>query len=311
MLKLLKENPADLYLSFSHYLPFRRLKIPSVIAVSNLAPFYTKAFELERFYGKLRLFLLKRTIITSAKKAQKVIALSHMCKNILISHNIPVGKINVIPNGVNILSEKGAKRKKTDVPYILCVSHFYRYKNFEQLLRAYALLSEEIRKNYRLLIVGKFYDHKYGEEMTLLAKVLGIDGSVDFIPGLEPSKLSEVYSQASLFVFTSLIENSPNILLEAMSHSLPIISTDNDPMPEFGGSAIQYVKATDHIQLTTAIENIVSNQSLMENLSIQSKIRSKLFSWDKFIEDVIKLCRDVCDESQQSIDQKNTEFMRD
>ena len=96
-----------------------------------------------------------------------------------------------------------------------------------------------------------------------------------------------------------------------MSHSLPIISTDNDPMPEFGGSAIQYVKATDHIQLTTAIENIISNQSLMENLSIQSKIRSKLFSWDKFIEDVIKLCRDVCDESQQSIDQKNTEFMRD
>ena len=62
---------------------------------------------------------------------------------------------------------------------------------------------------------------------------------------------------------------------------------------------------TDHIQLTTEIENIISNQSLMENLSVQSKIRSKLFSWDKFIEDVIKLCRDICDEvSRASIKKK-------
>jgi glycosyltransferase involved in cell wall biosynthesis len=144
------------------------------------------------------------------------------------------------------------------------------------------------------VLVGKFYDQKYVQELRLLAHSLGITGSVDFIPGLKKDELNEVYSQASLFVFTSLIENSPNILLEAMSHGLPTISTDNDPMPEFGATAIEYVKANDDVQLALKIEYLLNNQSLTDELAERSKEQAKMFSWGTFTSDVIQLCSVFC-----------------
>ena len=290
MLGLVSEIEGDIYLSFSHYLPFRMLSLPAVVAVSNLAPFSPEAFKLEGFFGKLRLFLLKKTIISSSHKAAQVIALSFMCKKVLISNKILADSVAVIPNGVEISDKVYCDDQDTPKPFILSVSHFYRYKNVEQLLNSYARLSEQLRKNYRLKIVGGFYDLKYVQELRLLAHRLEITDNVDFIPGLKKDELDEVYSQAKLFVFTSIIENSPNILLEAMSHGLPVISIDNDPMPEFGSTAVQYVKAHDEIALANKIEYLLNDKKKCEEMRTLSKKRAQLFSWDKFTQEVIRIC---------------------
>ena len=155
-LLLVKSLNPDVYLTFSHYLPFKKLKIPSVVAVSNLAPFSISAFDRETIYGKLRLFLLYFSIKNSAHASSCVIALSSECKNLLIKNGIDSTKISIIPNGVrkidlkNIVNNKINSKDRKE-KYILYVSHFYRYKNFEQLIIAYSHLSQSIKEDFRLI----------------------------------------------------------------------------------------------------------------------------------------------------------------
>ena len=296
MIALLSKIKADVYISFSHYLPIKKLPTPSVVAVSNLAPFSSEALQSERFWGRIRLIILRRTILFSAQRADAVIALSLTCKRILIEHGIPAVKVKVIPNGVDPVQNKISLKEniitKYD-PYILTVSHFYRYKNFEQLINAYSLLTDEIRNDYRLKIVGKFYDKEYVKELKLLAKSLDVLDRVDFIPGLYNDELHKIYLGATIFVFTSVIENSPNILLEAMAYGIPTISNSNDPMPEFGGTATVYFQSKNNADLALKIGTIIDDKSLLVQMSLRAVNQSGLFSWDKFTRDVIILCSSV------------------
>ena len=96
------ETQADLYLTFSHYLPKSISKrYLSIVGVSNLAPFSKEAWQYESFISKIRLFLLKKTIISSCKRATKVLALSNTCKRILIANGVSESKIFVASNGVD------------------------------------------------------------------------------------------------------------------------------------------------------------------------------------------------------------------
>jgi glycosyltransferase involved in cell wall biosynthesis len=293
MIFLLSKINADVYLSFSHYLPVKRLGIPTVVAVSNLAPFSEAAYLSERFMGRIRLMILRRTIIFSARRANEVIALSSRCKKVLIQNDVQAAKIKVIPNGVDRVRDSTNLRENLGHRkdhYILSVSHFYRYKNFEQLINAYAILSSNLRNQWRLKIVGKFYDQGYTNELKVLARRLGVEDKIDFIPGLHSEELHEMYLGATVFIFTSLIENSPNILLEAMAHGIPTISNVNEPMPEFGGAAVVYFKPQDNHDLAAKITNILSDKNLHHEMALQAKIQSSLFSWDKFTNDVVDLC---------------------
>jgi len=293
MLPLLSKINTDVYLSFSHYLPVKKLGIPTVVAVSNLAPFSNAAYHSERLWGRVRLIILRRTIIFSAQRASEVIALSSKCKKVLIENDVSAAKIKVIPNGVDRVRDSINLREELrgrENPYILSVSHFYRYKNFEQLINAYAILPSNVRNQWRLKIVGKFYDQGYTNELKILAERLEIEDRVDFISGLYREELHEMYLGATVFVFSSLIENSPNILLEAMAYGIPTISNGNDPMPEFGGDAVTYFKSQDNDDLATKIASILDDKSLLDKMSLQAKNQSSLFSWDRFTNDVIGLC---------------------
>ena len=293
MLPLLSKINTDVYLSFSHYLPVKKLGIPTVVAVSNLAPFSKAAYHSERNWGRMRLIILRRTIIFSAQRANEVIALSSKCKKVLIENDVPAAKIKVIPNGVDRVRDSIDLREELmgrENPYILSVSHFYRYKNFEQLINAYAILPPSVRNQWRLKIVGKFYDQGYTNELKILAERLEIGDRVDFISGLYLEELHEMYLGATVFVFSSLIENSPNILLEAMAYGIPTISNGNDPMPEFGGDAVTYFKSQDNDDLATKIASILNDKSLLDKMSLQAKNQSSLFFFFFFTNDVIGLC---------------------
>lgn len=293
MIFLLSEIKADVYLSFSHYLPMKKLPIPTVIAVSNLAPFSSEAVQSEKFWGRIRLLILRRTIVFSARRADEVIALSSTCKKILIGYDVAAAKIKVVPNGVDPIRSGvnlGQATSLNEHPYILTVSHFYRYKNFEQLIEAYSLLSDKIRNHYRLKIVGNFYDQDYTNELKSLARRLGLGDRIDFIPGLYSDELHEIYLGATAFVFTSLVENSPNILLEAMAYGIPTISNGNDPMPEFGGTAVTYFESKNNEDLAMKIENVLSDKNLLYEMRMRSINQSNLFSWDRFTTDVVRLC---------------------
>ena len=50
------------------------------------------------------------------------------------------------------------------------------------------------------------------------------------------------------------------------------------------------MKAGDDLGLKKKIEHFLTNQSHIKEYATRSKVRAKLFSWDKFAREVLQLC---------------------
>jgi len=300
---LLQATGARGYLTFSHDLPMRfPAAVPAIVGVSNLAPFSADARAAEtRLPARLRLDVLAHTIVSSARRARCVIALSETCRTTLIERGVDAGKIEVIPNGVQVhpgIADPLARKTLLERlgirgDFLLYVSHFYRYKNFERLVQAFASIEPTRRAELQLVLVGRPWDADYHREITLLAARVGVAGSTCIIPGASGVELSTLYASARLFVFPSLIENSPNILLEAMAHGVPVVASDVAPMPEFGGDAIGYFNASSADSMRVAIERALADPELRESIARRTRARAALFSWDRFTARVVSLYRSV------------------
>ena len=298
--RVMGDTGADLFLTFSHYLPANFPQtIASVVGVANLQPFSAAACDVEKPITRLKLALLRRSIVSSCRRATSVIALSEACRKVLVARGVDAGKISVIPNGVDgtwsekssaveVLSDNGVTK-----PYLLYVSHFYRYKSHETLIRAYALLPRAVRVAHQLVLVGRPYDRAYFEELVQLCKSLDVAGSTVFIAGENGERLRLLYQDAHLFVFPSLIENSPNSLLEAMAAGVPVMAAELEPMPEFCGGAAAYFTPCDAAGLAAGMEALLLDPERLQAMRSLSRERASLYSWDAFVAAVVDKCRET------------------
>ncbi|MFW5953611.1 MAG: glycosyltransferase, partial [Candidatus Natronoplasma sp.] len=88
------------------------------------------------------------------------------------------------------------------------------------LIRCFYKLSQN-EENTKLIILG---EGPLKEELERLAKDMGLEDRVIFLGEVE--NVFPYLRKADCFVFTSLFEGFPNVLVEALSQDLPIISTD-------------------------------------------------------------------------------------
>ena len=104
-------------------------------------------------------------------------------------------------------------------PVILGVGRLTQQKDFQSLLRAFALVRQQAP--VRLVILGE------GDERTELEKLaaeLGISGDVD-LHGFVDNPYAYM-ANAALFVLSSEIEGLPTVLIEALAVGVPVLSTD-------------------------------------------------------------------------------------
>ena len=288
----------DIYLSFSHYLPTAiSKKIISIIGVTNLAPFTPLALTNEKYVMRAKMKLLSYSITSSAKKATHVIALSKLCKKTLINKGVKNKNITVINNGAYRASKTNSVpplvASVIEENFFLYVSSFFPYKNFDVLIKAYSLLPKEIINNFQLVLIGTVQDKSYFKELKALVSILNINDRVVFIPEVPREELDYFYINTALFIFPSLIENCPNILLEALSFGCPVLCSSAKPMPEFGGDAVKYFNPNSTSSLHKVLLTTINNQSLLKRMSKQSKKRSKIYSWNIFTKSVIDLIKEI------------------
>lgn len=103
--------------------------------------------------------------------------------------------------------------------YILAVGRLTPEKGFDNLIKAV----NQSKKATRLVIAGAT-DHNPAYLEYL--KSLDSNGRTVFTGYTTGSDLAQLYTHASLYVLSSHNEGFPLVLLEAMSHQLPIVSSD-------------------------------------------------------------------------------------
>jgi len=137
---------------------------------------------------------------------------------------IPENRVSYIPNFTTV--KKMTKRGRAggeETPVIVNVANLRPQKDQVTLLRAVALLKEWGLK-YQLIIVGSDSRDEYAREVKRLAKVLGVEESVQFLG--ERDDIEEILSNADIGVLSSRSEGLPVALLEYGAAGLAVVATD-------------------------------------------------------------------------------------
>ena len=220
---------------------------------------------------------------TLADNAKKIIAISDNTKKDIVKYlNIPEDKIQVIYLADSLSLMKNTSPSKVPdsirVPekYLLFVGNRSGYKNFSFLLEA---LFSVLKKNKNLHIIcagGGFFSDS---EKNLMRKMDVIARTHYY--SADDATLPYLYKNAYAFVFPSLYEGFGIPVLEAFSCGCPTILSNTSSLPEVGGDAALYFDPVDMTSLNIAVEQILSDENLREDLITKGCSRSKLFSWEK------------------------------
>ncbi len=127
-------------------------------------------------------------------------------------------RLRYIPNGVDLARFAGsANRAAEDGPVIGIVAALRPEKNVARLLRAFHLAGG----TGRLVVVGEGAERAALES---LAVQLGLEGRVQFMGHVEDPR--PVYRSFDIFALSSVTEQMPLSILEAMATGLPVVATD-------------------------------------------------------------------------------------
>ena len=222
--KLLKQ------LEITHSLSF--LTRPSFINVisSKLTSYRFKVITNERAFPSLQYsyrsfqsFFNKKMIRLLYKKSDVVISNSHGNANDLTENfSVPINKMKVIHNPIDLekIDKIEALNDFFDIKKfnLITLGRLDIGKNHSMLINAISKLNNPI---LRLYIFG---EGNMKKELESQIKELKLEKQV-VLAGFDPNPYKYL-KKADLFIFGSNHEGFPNVLLEAMSCGLPILSTN-------------------------------------------------------------------------------------
>lgn len=276
------------------------LKIGFVVTVHDLIPLvFPKAYP-PGIKGKVR-FLIQRKRV---KNAKMIITDSESSKKDINKYlGIPVDRIRVVylaaANNVKRINDKNLLEKvsqKFNLPkrFVLYVGDVNFNKNLPSLLKA--CLNIKIP----LVIVGrqavqKDFDLGNVENAPLieLNKLIEEKGGAIKLGYVEENDLSALYSLANVYCQPSYYEGFGLQILEAFACGVPVVAGNVSSMPEVAGDAAVLVNPYSVDNIAEGIVKIINNEQMKKELINRGYERAKKFSWEKTVQETIKVYEEV------------------
>lgn len=191
----------------------------------------------------------------------------------------------------NILKKYGIYSR-----FILAVGTLEPRKNYEVLVEAYRELINRSDIPHKLVICGK----KGWKYDGILDKLNHPDLKERvIITGYVPHGLLPVfYRQADLFVYPSLYEGFGLPPLEALSHGVPVITSNAASLPEVVGDAALTFEPDDVRKLTGLMLRVLKDDKLRSFLKEKGPERAKKFSWKITAEKTVEVYRHLLKEGE-------------
>lgn len=302
MPRILKKEEFDLIhemspiISMSYILSFKFITVHDIFYLSekNILDKSNK-FNLQLVFRLLNMYFLQRLL---KNHPIHIITISEYIKQELINYlKISESRITVIYEGVNHekykrLSKNDEIMKKYSIPedrrMILCVGSEHPRKNFPTLIKAF----HKLKKKYgdvKLVKVGSPQWKGARGELLKLIKELNLQNVIIFTGYVSEEDLPGIYNVADLFVFPSFYEGFGLPPLEAMACGCPVITSNTSSIPEVVGDAGIMVDPYDVDGLADAMYEVLTNESLREDMIKRGLKRAKMFSWEKCARETLKV----------------------
>jgi glycosyltransferase involved in cell wall biosynthesis len=188
-------------------------------------------YKQEKGFKKIKEYIQNNVIgIIAFKLARNIIVLGEYLKKELISRGIKETKINNIYQPINVeqfsrVDKNDRYKKNLALPHnkkvILYVGRLTYEKGADRLLK---IIQEVLKRkdDVFFLIIG---DGPYKGRFEK------INGHLTIIDSVPIQEIDQYYKAADLFLFPSRREGVPNVVLEAISCGLPVISSRVGELP--------------------------------------------------------------------------------
>jgi len=280
--KMLELTHDDIILYSGNTMPLKNNYCKKILVIHDLL------FLHGEICAKTFSFLLFRLhkyiyIPRSIKLADKIISISEFTKEEIIEHyKIEPRKIEPIYNYFNFCKyDDNSPRTIKDIaePYVLSVCSDALHKNHSILLKGFEFFAKN--NNYHLVLVGAINPIAQSVYDSLLDSV---KSRIVIVKHISNSDFKYLYSNASVYVSTSLYEGLGMPVVEAMYFGLPTVLSDVVIHREISLGKGLYFKASDYFDCASAIKKAlemktnIECKSRIENLYSPSNTSNKYIS---------------------------------
>jgi glycosyltransferase involved in cell wall biosynthesis len=230
--------------------------------------------------------------------ADRVVAVSKSTAGAVIQEfRLSSDKIDVILLGVSSDSntESFGVLDQFDISnsYILFVGTLEPRKNLRRLLISYSRLSDTLKSDVKLVIVGgKGWG---GVDVTDMVSELDLEDYVQVLGYVDDSLLPTLYAHALFLAMPSLYEGFGLPLVEAMIQGTPVLTSNNSSMPEVAGDAGLMIDPLDVCSINNGLEELIMNHELRNQLSENARSNVVRFSWDVAAEQLVAVFEKAID----------------
>lgn len=132
-----------------------------------------------------------------------------------------------IPNFIKIPTQNKKLKKKKDKYKLLFLSRLDKKKGLDELLYSWKNIENKF-PDWELVIAGYSNDTEYLNKLKETSRKLDIK-NIKWRSSYSGNKKIKLYQSADLFILLSYSENFGLVIAEALSNSLPVITTNNTP----------------------------------------------------------------------------------
>jgi glycosyltransferase involved in cell wall biosynthesis len=284
---LIQEGAAryNVWQQFSLPASLRRHKIEVFLAPYNTAPFFLpskielvlvlhdtillKSFRKPDWKDQLRDRYRRMQIPASVARSRVVLTVSEHARSEILAA-FPGTKVRVIPCTIDdawFRPEPLSNRSG----HLLMVTSSAPHKNAWGAVEAYV--------NYARRAGGRARPFKIvglsREAEAYRAKTASLP--VEYVPYVTESELRDLYCNAAALIFPSFAEGFGIPMLEAMATGTPVIAARATSLPEVGGNAAVYFDPADREDMTSAIERVLSDERLREEMACNGLVRAEQY----------------------------------
>lgn len=237
-------------------------------------------FHIEAKYDAFRMFYIRKIIPFFLKKYQQIMCVSQATADDLVKfYQVPPEHLIVNHNGFSgAVPEIAESPKEKDcLLYVARIEH--PGKNHLNLIKAYELLSEDLKARYKLILPGMFWEG--AEPVKTYAEQSADTSRIEFPGFVTQEQLTDYFSRCALFVMPSFYEGFGIPLLDAMIHGVPAVSSTCPALKEVGGEAVLTFDPNSPAEMATVMTEVLENEALQQQMISAGLERVGQFSWPK------------------------------
>jgi glycosyltransferase involved in cell wall biosynthesis len=213
-----------------------------------------------------------------------LVAISESTRRMLAPY--AVRPIDVIPYGVPLPEEAPPGGRGVGPPTLLFVGRLVTRKGVDRLLEALAALPE---RPWRLEVIG-FGPER--ERLEALSRRLGLAERVAFLGRVSNQDLTAAYRRATGFVLPATLDEREDteglgvVLLEAMSHALPVVATRRGGITDVVIDGRTGILVEDEIPaLTAGVLRLLEDPATARDMGERGRERVRTaFGWDSIVD---------------------------